>query len=286
MKHLRNQLVLLIIFFGSIAISAQNTEWQTDIEEGLRIAQQENKNVLVEFGVVQDGVPLFIYDDIWSDEAIVSKLSSFIPVSIDLKDKADLAKKYEIYYAPTLILLTPRGELVYKTDGLKQLFELDDILGVLKKDVRKICQLKNVYAEDDNLGNLLLMEEYLKLSIKTPDHMADDILKMAKILQISLERGKSEFDKVQKQRFQILEILLDLTEYTDSGQLRKLYKIGKKDLLSSNHSLLLFAISSAEYYSGDDEKALAVYKELKKRIEKDGQAADFCNTLERGFEFN
>lgn len=274
--------IFSFIFFG---LKAQNTEWQTSLEDGFRIGVEENKNVLVEFGVMQEGTPLFIYDDVWSDEVIVNRLSSFIPVSVDLTEKVELAIKHGIEFAPTLMLFTPKGEVVFKTEGFVDVFELDNILESLETDVRKICQVKTVFSDDDKLGNLLILEEYVKGYMKAPTIVKNDYLSFAKETFAPLDENKSALDPVQKQRLRILELLMELMDFPTEAALRKLYKIGQKDLLSGNHSLLLFAISYGEYEDGDEERSKAVYEELRSRLGKDKQTAEFCSMLENAYNF-
>ena len=225
-----------LFFFG---LKAQNTEWQTSLEDGFKLGMEENKNVLVEFGVMQDEVPLFISDEAWSDEVIVNKLSDFIPVSVDLTNQLDLANKYEVIFSPTIMLFTPKGELVFRTYGNYSVFELDDILSSLQNNVRKICQLKTVFSDEDALGNLLLLEEYLKASIKAPEFIESDFTDMASNALENLKSLELDFDPVQEQRLKILENLLEQIQYPNSSSLRKFYKIGKKGLLASNHLSLI-----------------------------------------------
>ena len=274
--------VFFVLFFG---LKAQNSEWQTSLEEGFRIGVEENKNILVEFGVIQDGTPLFIKDEVWSDEAIVNKLSSFIPVSVDLANKAELSIKYDISYAPTLMLFTPKGELVFRTEGFLDKFQLDEVLTYLQSGVRKVCQFKTVFTDEDVLGNLLILEEYIKGSIKAPRIIQDDFLRMGNKLLWKLDDDLSAFDPVQKQRFKILETLLEQIDYPSESNVTKLYKMGRKNLITSNHSLLLFAISYGEYENGDEVRAKEVYEELRKRLGEDKQAADYCGVLESSLGF-
>lgn len=273
---------MCIIFFG---LKAQNTEWQTDLEEGLRLAKEENKNVLVEFGVVQDGTPLFIADDVWTDEVILTKLGSFIPVSIDLAEKANLSVQIDLRYAPTIALLTPKGDLIFKTEGFKDVFELDEVLGTMQNGVRKIVQLSVLFNEDDQLGNLLLLEEYIKTSIQAPTMLKENFLDEALKMEAKMEGKTATFDPVQSQRFTILKTVLNSMRFTEASDIRKLKKIGKKDLYSSNHSLLLFALSYLEYADGDERNAYNAYTELVKRLGTDKQAAIFIDMLENSLGF-
>ena len=274
--------ILSSIFFG---LKAQNTEWQTTLEDGFRLGVEENKNVLVEFGVIQDGTPLFIEDEVWSDEVIINRLSSFIPVSIDMTDQLELTLKYNIVFAPTLMLFTPKGDVVFKTEGFVDAFQLDNILETLETNVRKICQLKTVFKDDDALGNLLILEEYMKGYMKAPKVMKNDFLSFAESTFETLEENKSSLDPVQKQRLRIFELLLEQMDFPSEAGIRKMYKIGQKELKASNHSLLLFAISFAEYKDGDEKRSRAVYEELKKRLGTDKQAADYSMLLETTFDF-
>lgn len=279
-----NSLIICLLSFT--LLSSQNTEWLTDLEEGLKLAKEENKNVLLELGIVQNGTPLFIYDDIWSDEVILDKLSSFIPVSIDLKNEADLVEKYQLIFAPTILLLNPNGDVIFKTSGMKTLFELDDLLLIFQNELDKIQRLSNLYENEDIFGNFLRLDEYMKLVISSPSHLEDDLMKFAKERLSLIGLKQSELNPLQKQRLQIYTHLYDLIEYSEEAQLRKLYKLGKKGLITSNHSLLLFAIGVGEYFEGKSDKAKAILTELEKRLPTDPQAAEYASILSKGLEYD
>jgi len=91
--------------------------WGTDVEEALASAGQDNKLVLVEFYA-----PLAVWsekleDEIFTVMAVQDRLRQFILVRVNTDVQRDIAVRYEVEGLPTIVCLTPDGEVLDRIAG-------------------------------------------------------------------------------------------------------------------------------------------------------------------------
>ena len=281
-----NRLLLFIFLISTLTISAQE-QWYTDYEIGLNMAKEKNKKILLEVGSVIDGIPLFIDDGVWESDVVKDELTNYIPISIEITTGSPLIKKFKLQFSPTLLILDNDEHVLFKDSGRKDEMEVKNILSTVHNNYSKTTKLVTLYPEGEfsEIGTSLKLEQYLNMSLTGPESMNRYFLKSARKELELLQANKESLNDQLKQRLKIFEIAYEMIAYYDLSNQRKLYKIGKKDLKSRNHSLLLFYLILGEEYGDDREKALNIYEELKKRREKDKQAVEYCYNLQKLYDY-
>jgi len=137
-------------------------------------------------------------------------------------------------------------------------------LSQAKQDMQKDRTKYNILVIEDNIGDFILVEEYLQEFMMTPRIIRADTLKIAK--QYLLDRGNE---------FQV--ILLDLTLPDGSGQelIQEIMDIidDIPVIVLTGHADMSFAINSlalgaADYILKDDMNAVMLYKSIIYNIER------------------
>lgn len=138
--------IALSLFWGLASVYADNV-WKTDFEAALTEAKSQNRYVLVNFtGSDWCGWCIKLHKEVFSHEAFKQfAADKLVLVEIDFPRKDSqskelkaqnkkLAEKYGIRGFPTILVLSPDGELVgktgYKAGGAKAyVAHLEEIIG-------------------------------------------------------------------------------------------------------------------------------------------------------------
>jgi thiol:disulfide interchange protein len=91
--------------------------WQHDLEAAKRQADDDGSLVLVAF-VSDDCIACRVMDrDVFSQPEAAEALDGFIPVRLDVNAHQQLARDFGVTAMPTLLVLSPDGELVTANVG-------------------------------------------------------------------------------------------------------------------------------------------------------------------------
>ena len=109
--------VLLLAALASPSAVAAPAGWHKDIRIALAEAQKSGKPVLADFsaswcpGCVQLERVTFV------DPTVRDRLEDFVPVYVDTDKYPDVMRSYGVKALPTLIMLTPNGQVISKNVG-------------------------------------------------------------------------------------------------------------------------------------------------------------------------
>jgi len=91
----------------------EEIQWQTDIEQGRRLAAQTGKRVLVHFWSTSCPPCRRLESQVYSRSEVAEKISAtFIPVKIDAASNASLLRHYQIRLLPTDLIMEPDGSVL------------------------------------------------------------------------------------------------------------------------------------------------------------------------------
>lgn len=111
-------LIMLVVahFYSSLVPPAAFT-WTNNLEEGLALAQAEDRLVLVAFKTA--GCPACVQMDreVLSQEPVGRALSTWVAVNVNPNRESRLAARYNIQAVPTYIILTPGGAMLDSAVG-------------------------------------------------------------------------------------------------------------------------------------------------------------------------
>lgn len=92
-------------------------KWGYSLPDGLRIASETHKPVMVNFYAPWCGTCQLMDRRVHTREDIVKTSWSFVPVKIDVDEKRAVAAKYGVRELPTTIFLTSSGREISRMSG-------------------------------------------------------------------------------------------------------------------------------------------------------------------------
>jgi thioredoxin:protein disulfide reductase len=95
---------------------ASKIPWYQSEQEALRVAKEKNLPVLVDFTAVWCEACHVIDQTVFQDDAVVSKLQSFVPLRIDVSEESEesssILQKYGVLSLPTLVFVDRSGKIL------------------------------------------------------------------------------------------------------------------------------------------------------------------------------
>ncbi len=117
---------------GSIQTKSEGKYWISSETEGFRLAQLEQKPVLIDFFADWCAACHELDEKTWSDPSVQNELKRFVPIKLDLSKENESAKqiyqKYNIQGLPTVVLLNRSGEEVFRFTGFQPPNKVSKIL--------------------------------------------------------------------------------------------------------------------------------------------------------------
>ncbi|WP_336133908.1 thioredoxin family protein [Natronomonas amylolytica] len=98
-----------------------DTAWQTDVNESLDTAAEEEKPVLVYFWTTWCTYCEDYNNNAYTDQQIIDRLDEFVLLAVNLDDGSPAAKElqqeYNANYPPQHVAITPDGEVLVEING-------------------------------------------------------------------------------------------------------------------------------------------------------------------------
>jgi thioredoxin-related protein len=116
--------------FPAVATAADEIEWIADYDQAAQVAEKQGKNLLVDFtGSDWCGWCVKLHNEVFAKEEFLNAAKKdFVLVALDFprseeakakvpnaRRNDELAKKYEVQGFPTILLMTPSGEVFGRT---------------------------------------------------------------------------------------------------------------------------------------------------------------------------
>lgn len=113
-------LLILAAVFMYLAVSSPSadlSEWGNDLDDALHAASKSGRPVLVAF-YMPGCTPCKIMDrTVLSHADVKQTLQDFVPVRLDATVRTDLARRYEVPFTPTFVVVDSQGRLLSKCEG-------------------------------------------------------------------------------------------------------------------------------------------------------------------------
>jgi len=97
--------------------SGREVDFKLDFESAQQEARDKNKILFIDFETVWCGPCKTMEEWVYTADSVVEASESFISVKVDGDDFPDLAKRFEVAGYPTMIKMSPSGEILGKVVG-------------------------------------------------------------------------------------------------------------------------------------------------------------------------
>jgi len=112
---------ILMLVFAALIIrpffkaKAPEVAWQ-DYETGIKLAQQQNKPILLAFYKAGTRFCRDMWADTYANKNAIKFIEdNFVPIFVDVDKQPDIAKEYNVSYYPTHFIKTPDNKKIIKT---------------------------------------------------------------------------------------------------------------------------------------------------------------------------
>lgn len=153
----RKILLLSILAFSCVSISAQQITWLTDLEQAKTLSRQTGKPILYDFTAAWCGPCRRMDRDFWPKAEVAALVKDFICVKVNFDLEKNFAARYGVNAIPNVVFTDPWGRGLLGQRGFGAGTEAE-ILGKIKflpKDFSSIRDAGNkLEADDKNLDSL------------------------------------------------------------------------------------------------------------------------------------
>ena len=108
--------------------------WNLDYQAGMKLAQQQNKPILLVFTTTWCPPCLQMKEKVYPDPEVIKTAQAFVPILIDPDVQGGLARQYQATFIPTYFILRPDGAQIDQFVGYHEAPEfIEKLLAALKK---------------------------------------------------------------------------------------------------------------------------------------------------------
>jgi len=196
MKKFFEYSLLFLYLFGMVSVypcyswAGEGILWQTNFEQAMQQARQENKPVLVHFSADFCGPCKLIEKEVFPDSEIIQNINqNFIPVKIDTEKDQATTKKFGVTGIPADIFVSPNGEVISQRVGK---VNAQQYLG----EIRKICGL----YRPNFMSPVASAQQQSQLLVASPPRPPEQLERYGNTLSYENTRGSAPSDSLSAQR--------------------------------------------------------------------------------------
>lgn len=110
-------LIAFVLIFANIFRPKHTPQMHwLDYEAGIKIAQQQNKPMMLAFYKPHHSRCIDMWNDTYTNRHTIDFIeANFVPIYVDVDQQPDIAKKYEVAYYPMHIFITKDNKKIIKT---------------------------------------------------------------------------------------------------------------------------------------------------------------------------
>jgi thiol:disulfide interchange protein len=96
---------------------AGKIDWVRNYSEGLRLARESGKSIMVYFTADWCGPCVQLKKYVWSDKRVIAASKQLVPIYVDVDQDPDTLAEYKLRGIPAVFFLSPAGEIIMKYAG-------------------------------------------------------------------------------------------------------------------------------------------------------------------------
>ncbi|PWJ44574.1 thioredoxin family protein [Sediminitomix flava] len=274
----RKLLIVTALLCVSLASQA-SVKWVHSFETGLKLAQAQNKLVIVDFYADWCGPCKLMDREVWSDEKVEAVSANFIAIKVDIDRSATVASRYSVKAIPEILILNAWGEKLHNTTGYRTVGQMESLLKSYPNDVTNINVALTSYF--DNEKSLSAIESVgsayaEKISTLKSTGQRSFLTQSNQFFSKGMKIAKKAKDEDKMNHFALLKIYNKLL----IGQCKSVIKsVGKlKNLSGENEHFANYLLARACWNTGDKSsselyaKKVEAYEgqsELKDKLKQD-----------------
>jgi thiol-disulfide isomerase/thioredoxin len=138
------------LFFTTAALSQEQIQWMTDLDDAKRLALQTGKPLMYDFTAKWCGPCRRMEQVFWPKPEVVKMSKQFVCVKVDFDREKSLAGKYGINAIPNVVFTDPwgRGLLGQRGFGAGSEEEIFEKIRILPKDFSTLIEAGNALEND------------------------------------------------------------------------------------------------------------------------------------------
>ena len=151
--------------------TSKGLRWEHKLDEALVRARAENKPVMLDFWAEWCEWCHRLDETTYADPAVQHLLAGFVTVKIDTEGGArgpQVAAQFQVDSLPTIVFLSPSGQLLLKVTGYQGPGQFPDTLAEVKETAEKVASWESALTRNPNdpvalteLGMHLFDQEFL-----------------------------------------------------------------------------------------------------------------------------
>ncbi|KPL04017.1 MAG: hypothetical protein AMJ90_02250 [candidate division Zixibacteria bacterium SM23_73_2] len=243
-----------LVLFSCVKKIPEKIEWQTSLDQGLELAEKQNRKLLVDFFREDCKWCERLDDSTFTDREVISLTLDFVFVKINGKEDTLLTNEHKVSAYPTVLILKPDGEEIERIVGYLPPREFFRTVKLYLKGKGTLTDLEEMLNKDSADVKLLLRVGEKYMDRKRYDEAKDLFRKVTNI------DSKNYWGKTDSALFNLAYSHYRENEYKDA--IEKFLKLATEFPKSS------LGVEADEYIPyvyekmGDTTKALNLYEKF------------------------
>ena len=124
-RYIRHIMLLTALFVVAVGVVGVATPASTsilwyDYNDGMKLAEEQNKPVMIDFGADRCGACKKLDEETFTDGRVIALSESFVCIKVNTDKEREIMGKYgKIRFIPTIVFTDPQGHEIHRAIGFK-----------------------------------------------------------------------------------------------------------------------------------------------------------------------